>query len=260
MTQPHFLSLGLLLLLTLAAAPVLAQPPAASAQCFESGGKRVRVDLYEPVPVAGPRPMIVVLYGAGGILNDGPDMRRLARRLAEAGNAVAIVHYFNRTGTVVILRDAIMRQHFDAWLDTVRAGIRWARARQGRDAAPIGVYGYSLGAFLALAAASDNPDVGAVVEQAGGIWYGQSGRLRRLPPVLLMHGESDRRVAFDKYPKALLALLRPRGSVAGTRFFPGEGHRFGPAAREQAHEEVVRFFARKLRPARTAGTAHLSAR
>ena len=45
-----------------------------------------------------------------------------------------------------------------------------------------------LGAFLALAAASNNPHVGAVVEQDGGLWNGKESRVRHLPATLVRSG------------------------------------------------------------------------
>ena len=152
----------------------------------QSGGHRIRIDKYA-TSRSGQQPAILVLHGAGGTLLDGPEMRRVARQLAEAGNTVYLVHYFNRTGTIVAL-DAGMQKNFPAWLATVRDCIKFAQTGQRRSVA-VGIYGYSLGGFLALSAASDNPAVGAVVEQAGGIWNGKAELIKHMPPVLVVHGE-----------------------------------------------------------------------
>lgn len=219
-----------------------------ASQRFTSGGRTIRVDCLEPT-APGSHPAILVLHGAGGTIFDGPEMRRVAARLAAAGNAAYVVHYFNRTGDFAV-RDARMQENFDRWLDTVREAIRWA---QGQGAAPVtgarpvGVYGYSLGAFLALAAASDNPRVGAVVEHAGGIWNGKQERIGRMPPVLLVHGRADGRVPFTRYALPLVDVLKRRGATFETRFVPGETHRFTTAAQAQVREEAVAFFARRLR-------------
>jgi dienelactone hydrolase len=191
----------------------------------------------------GKHPAILVLHGAGGTLLDGPEMRRVARQLAEAGNTVYLVHYFNRTGTVFGF-DAGMQQNFSAWLATVRDCIKFAQ--QDSNEPSVGIYGYSLGGFLALAAASDNPMVGAVVEHAGGIWNGQAKRIKHMPPVLVVHGEGDQRVPFQKYAQPLVAVLRERGATPTVRFFPGEGHVFTASAMAIVRAKAVEFFRQLL--------------
>lgn len=204
----------------------------------------VRADRFEQHG-AGKRPVVIVLHGAGGTLLDGPEMRRVARYLAEAGNAVYLVHYFERTGTL-FARDAVMQAHFNEWLETVRdsvAAVQLAR----NDKRPVGIYGYSLGACLALLASSDNPRVGAVVEHAGGIWNGRFERVGKMPPVLMIHGKRDARVPFEKYCKPLIPVLRAHSATVQTRIFPDEGHGFTQAAMEQVRSDAAAFFRRHLR-------------
>jgi len=82
------------------------------------------------------RPAILVLHGAGGTLLDGPEMRRVARELAGAGNAVYLVHYFESTGTL-FARDASMEKNFGTWLQTVLDSIG-AIQEARRDSSPVG--------------------------------------------------------------------------------------------------------------------------
>jgi len=209
----------------------------------QSDGNRIRIDKYAP-PRSGKHPAILVLHGAGGTLLDGPEMRRVARQLAEAGNTVYLVHYFNRTGTIVAL-DAGMQKNFPVWLATVRDCINFAQ-QDSANRSPVGIYGYSLGGFLALAAASDNSAVGAVVEHAGGIWNGKTERIKQMPPVLVVHGEGDRRVPFQKYAQPLVAIMRDRGAPPKVRFFPGEGHVFTAVAMASVRAAAVEFFHQHL--------------
>jgi dienelactone hydrolase len=222
---------------------VEASHPIASRISVQSDGHRIRVDKYATTRT-GKHPAILVLHGAGGTLLDGPEMRRVARQLADAGNTVYLVHYFNRTGTIVAL-DAGMQKNFPAWLATVRDCIRFAQ-QDSTNPSPVGIYGYSLGGFLALAAASDNPAVGAVVEHAGGIWNGKTERIKHMPPVLVVHGEEDRRVPFQKYATPLVAVLRERGATPTVRFFPGEGHVFTTVAMSSVRAAAVEFFHQHL--------------
>ena len=215
----------------------------ASEIILRAGGSDIRAEVFEQ-SARQERPAILVLHGAGGTLLDGPEMRRLARHLAAEGNAVYLVHYFERTGTL-FARDATMQKNFETWLTTVRDSISAVQVRRG-DISPVGIYGYSLGGFLALAAASDNPRVGAVAEQAGGVWNERMERVRKMPAVLMIHGEGDARVPFEKYARPLVPVLRRRAAALETRFFAGEGHSFTPAAMGQVRAEAARFFRRHL--------------
>lgn len=209
-----------------------------------SAGRWIQIDKYTSPESAKGR-AILVLHGAGGTLFDGPEMRRVARRLAADGNAIYLVHYFNRTGTLFGL-DAGMQRNFPVWLETVRDCVKFVQREHG-DGKPVGIYGYSLGGFLALAAASNNPSVGAVVEHAGGIWNGKEERIKQMPPVLMVHGEEDPRVPFQKYAQPLARLLRRRGSHLETRFFPREKHVFTAAAMTKMREAAAAFFRERLR-------------
>ena len=212
---------------------------------FESGGRKIRADRYSPIATRSGR-TIIVLYGAGGMVFDGPSLRRMARTLVKAGDTVYLLHYYNRTGTIVA-RDAGIERHAKKWAETVRDGIGWAHAREGNGARPLGIYGYSLGGFLAVISASDNPRVGAVAEQAGGMFKGTEKRLGKMPPVLMVHGLEDRRVSFEKYARPFLRVLRARGHRVETHFVPGEGHGFSESAMGIVRAKVAKFFARELR-------------
>ena len=207
---------------------------------FESGSRKIRADRYAPVGPSTHR-AVIVLYGAGGMVFDGPSMKRVARALADVGDAVYLFHYYNRTGTIVAL-DSTMRAHFSEWLATLRDGIRWVHGREEKK--PVGIYGYSLGGFLAIAAASNNPLVGAVAEQAGGIWGEDQERVGKMPPVLMVHGLEDKRVPFEKFAKPLLSVLRKRGGHVETEFVPGEGHVFTEVAMAMVRPKVAKFFRR----------------
>lgn len=205
----------------------------------QSGGHRIRIDKYTISGIAR-RPAVLVLHGAGGTLLDGPEMRRVAHDLAQAGHPVYLVHYFNRTGTIFGL-DSGMQENFAVWLATVRNCIKFAQ-QDSADPLPVGIYGYSLGGFLALSAASGNPAVGAVVEHAGGAWNGKLELFTRMPPVMIVHGEKDRRVPFQKYAQPLVRVLRQRGAIYKTHFFPEEGHVFTSVAMSRVRQDAVEFF------------------
>ncbi len=210
---------------------------------FASGGRQIRIDRYGASP-ASHQPKIIVLHGAGGTLLDGPTMRRMAESLAAAGNMVYLLHYFDCTGTLFGL-DANMQRHFQTWLQTVKEGVAWVQ-RDGDEKAPVGVYGYSLGAFLALAAASNDEKIGAVVEQAGGMWNGNESLICKMAPVLVVHGELDNRVPLARYAAPLLRVLRERGGTVQSRIYPDEGHVFTAAGSARVREQAVTFFSHQF--------------
>jgi dienelactone hydrolase len=246
MTKLRLVAIGVLSL-SFGPGPVISAPetdqPIVTKISLQSGGRAIHIDKYTTWR-SEKRPAILVLHGAGGTLLDGPEMRRVARQLAQAGHPIYLVHYFNRTGTMFGF-DAGMQENFAVWLATVRDCIKFAQ-QDTADSSPVGIYGYSLGGFLALSAASDNPAVGAVVEHAGGAWNGKVELVRRMPPVLIVHGEGDRRVPFQKYAQPLVGALRLRGATFKTRFFPEEGHVFTAPAMSKVRQDAFEFFRQYL--------------
>jgi carboxymethylenebutenolidase len=229
-----------------AARPGKAAPFTVTRKSFGSSGEKILVDVYTP-RASGKHVPILVLHGAGGMLFDGPEMTRVAERLAIAGFQSYQVHYFNRTHTW-FARQEVLLKLFPTWLATVQDAVNWVHA-QRPDAPKIGIFGYSLGAFAAIETARRDPSVGAVVEEAGGFWHGHpEGETRQpLPPMLVIHGSADTRVPNEKYTQPLLEFLRAHHDPFETRLFPGEGHVFSRDAAAKVREAAAEFFTRHLR-------------
>jgi dienelactone hydrolase len=206
----------------------------------------VRVDLYQPSDQE-PHRTILLLYGAGGLAFDGTRMRVTAQRLDRAGYNDYLLNYLDETGAFVAEPWSI-RKNFDEWVETVRHAIAWIQ-KQPRSFAPIGIYGYSLGGFIALEAASDNPQVGAVVDHAGGWAEGDMKPLGRMPPLLLMNGQRDRWVPYKKYVQPLFSYLDQHNIAYESRVFPKQGHKFKPAELEEVRTQAIEFFRQHLKPA-----------
>jgi dienelactone hydrolase len=215
----------------------------------------VRLDLYQPndPPSLGygaadqePHRTILLLYGAGGLAFDGSRMRETAQRLVGAGNIVYLLHYLDETKEFVAEPWSI-RKDFDEWVETVRDAIAWIE-KQPSSSTPIGIYGYSLGGFIAPEAASDNPQVGAVVDFAGG-WESDMKPLGRMPPLLLVNGQRDRWVPYKKYVQSLFSYLEQHNIAYESRVFPNQGHKFKPAELEDVRTQAIEFFRQHLKPA-----------
>lgn len=212
---------------------------------FESAGERIAVDVFMPRGGAARR-AVLVLPGAGGMLFDGPQMRRVARGLAEAGHVACVVHYFNRTRSLIARNDEVMVRNFATWLQTVSHAVDWV-SQEHAGGEPVGVFGYSLGGFLAVAVGSVNRRVGSVVEQAGGIWHRFHEPAHPLPPVLVIHGRRDERVDFETNVNHLRRLAQRDGTPLHVLAFDSESHRFSKAALRKAVEAAAEFFSKTLR-------------
>jgi acetyl esterase/lipase len=107
-------------------------------------GKPLLVDLYLPIGVEKPLPVIVWLHGGGWRIGDrklGPDFRV---RFAERGFAMASIDY-RLSGEAI----------FPAQIHDVKTAIRWLRSvsnEYGLDSGRIGLWGSSAGGHLAALA------------------------------------------------------------------------------------------------------------
>lgn len=210
---------------------------------FQSAGKDVRLEVYLPAGVQS-APALLLLHGASGLYKIDTYIPQLAGVLAEQGFATVLVRYFDATRTVYA-DDATIWKEFETWLATIGDAVTEVGQLPEVDGERIGMVGYSLGAYLALALASRDRRVKAVVEFAGGMDATFAKGVQHLPPTLLVHGEADRRVPFDRATE-LQAVLARLGTQHETRFYPGEGHFFSPAAGLDALEAAVVFLQRHL--------------
>jgi dienelactone hydrolase len=188
---------------------------------FQSGGKSIRVDAYLPETSASGVPAVVALHGAGGNV---AGMERYASALAAEGFAVYVLHYFDRTGTVSADKPAIFR-NFPVWMKTLWDAISFVETQPPVDRSRIALLGFSLGAYLSLATSAIDPRVRVVVEFFGGMPKEMNLFMRRLCPVLILHGEADATVPVAE-AYHLQKLLEKKGIPYEMKIYSGEGHGF----------------------------------
>jgi carboxymethylenebutenolidase len=212
-----------------------------SQQTFESGNKPIRLDAYLP-DAPGRLPAVLALYGSGGGIEG---MNEPASMLAAQGFAVFVLHYFDRTGTTYVADKQTIFRHFPAWGKTVWDAISHIEKSPAVDATNIGLLGFSLGAYLALSLASVDPRVKAVVEFFGGFPKEMRLFMRRMCPVLILHGEADPTVpvqeAYD-----LQNLLEKKGMPYEIKVYPGVGHGFDSVTGRDAGIRSLRFLQKHL--------------
>jgi len=210
---------------------------------FESGGKSIRLDAHLPDNASAPLPAVIALYGAGGNVSG---MERYAGVLAAQGFAVYLLHYFDRTGTEFADRQIIFR-NFPLWMKTLWDAISFVEKQPQVDAGRIALLGFSLGAYLSLATSAIDPRVKIVVEFFGGMPKEMKLFMRRLCPVLILHGEDDVTVPVEEAYN-LQKLLEKKNIPYEIKIYPKVGHGFETETWKDAGQRSLQFLQKHLNP------------
>lgn len=189
---------------------------------FESGGKAIAMDCFVPEGNGQRHPAVIGLHGSGG---GHASMAEHARMLAGRGFAVYVPHYFDRTATTGVADKATAVRNFPAWGKTLWDAITFVERQEAVDGGRIGLLGFSLGAYLAMSVAVVDPRVRAVVEFFGGLPKEMKFFMRRLCPVLILHGEEDATVPVEE-AHHLREVLEKRHVAYELQIYPGVGHGF----------------------------------
>jgi carboxymethylenebutenolidase len=213
-------------------------------ESFTSGGRNIRVDTFAP-RAPGRYPAVLVLHSAAGMLAGKRELVDFSRQLAAQGHVAFLVHYFHRTGTL-IAGDRAIAELPPVWIETVRHAVDFAAAHPKVNSGAIGIFGFSLGAYLAVAESSLDPRVDAIVEVAGGIFEGFEPRMRRVPQMLILHGRADERVPVARAYE-LQKAARRLGVTPRLKIYEGEGHRLSQAASQDAAQRALAFFHEHLK-------------
>jgi len=196
-------------------------PITESQSTFDSGGKSIRMDCFVPSSNGDRFPAVISLHGSGG---GYAGMSEPARLLAQQGFAVYILHYFDRTGTTFADKQTIFK-NFPIWIKTLWDAVSYVEKQPQVDTERIGLMGFSLGAYLSLSAAAIDKRVRAVVEFFGGLPKEMKLFMRRLCPVLILHGDADPTVPVEE-AYHLKQVLEKKGIPYEMQIYPGAGHGF----------------------------------
>ena len=213
---------------------------------FVSGGKTIAIDRFlpeshDPQSNAQCFPAVISLHGSGG----GHDtLAETARALAAQGFCVYVPHYFDRTGTTEAQMPA-MFLNFPLWMKTLWDVVSLVANQPAVDGERIGLLGFSLGGYLALSLACIDPRIRAVAEYFGGLPREIRPFMRRLPPVLILHGGADTVVPVAE-AYSLQKALEERKVSYEIHIYPGEGHHFTPEARANADPRMHAFLQKYL--------------
>ena len=209
---------------------------------FQCGGQLIHLDAYLPETLDGPVPAIIALHGAGGNVSG---VERYASMLAAEGFAVYLLHYFDRTGSEPADLQS-MKSNFPLWMKTLWDAISFIETQPQVDPERIALLGFSLGAYLSLANSAVDHRVKAVVEFFGGMPKEMKLFMRRLCPVLILHGEADPTVPVEEAYQ-LQKLLEKKGIAYEIKIYPGAGHGFESEIWSDASLRSLRFLRKYLK-------------
>jgi dienelactone hydrolase len=208
---------------------------------FESGGKDIRLDCFLPIGNGQRFPAVIGLHGSGG---GYASMGEPATLLAAQGFAVYVLHYFDRTATTQTDRAVIFR-HFPVWMKTLWDSVSFVARQPHVDAERIGLLGFSLGAYLSLSQAAIDSRIRAVVEFFGGLPKEMKFFMRRLCPVLILHGDADHTVPVEEAYQ-LQRVLEKKRIAYEMQIYPGAGHGFSGEIWRDAGLRTLGFLKKHL--------------
>jgi carboxymethylenebutenolidase len=181
---------------------------------------------YFRAPGEAPRPSILLLHGARGFDAQIADYDRYCSELANNGMDAYLVYYYSvndqhsmASGTDVFI------DRFAAWarlVDDLAGDLLAAKQSNGK----VGLIGFSNGGFLAAGAGALDPRINAAVIYYGAVPFPIIDRVRRFPPLLILHGDADTIITVDR-GKELASLAKDMGGSADLVIYPGATHGFG---------------------------------
>ena len=218
---------------------------------FESGGANIRLDSFLPSANGHRIPAVIALHGSGG---GHATMSEPAMLLAQQGFAVYVLHYFDRTGNVNIDGLQTIFRHYPAWMKTLWDSVSFVSRQPQADPERIGLLGFSLGAYLSLSASAIDSRVKVVVDFFGGMPKEMKFFMRRLCPVLILHGEQDQTVPVSE-AYHLQQLLEKKQIPYEMQIYAGAGHGFTGEIWRDAGLRTLAFLRRYLASETTAASS-----
>jgi carboxymethylenebutenolidase len=205
---------------------------------------------------ADKRASVILLHGLHGFERRLSAYERYASALTAKGIDAYFLRYltaadtelFNSKATDQRHREAYETRRFNDWAKRVSAVVTAILARPDTSHR-IGLLGFSLGGFVAAGTAARDQRIDALAVLYGGMPSAMISGVKHLPPLIELHGEADRNVAFTE-GEQLVKLGKQLGAEAKQIPYPGKGHGFDfsesdPMAAD-AIGRVVRFFEARL--------------
>jgi putative phosphoribosyl transferase len=194
-----------------------------------------------------PDPRGVVLFAHGsGSSRHSPRNRYVARVLREAGFGTLLMDLLTREEEAVDDITAHLRFDIDMLATRLVAATDWLEREPDTRGLPVGYFGASTGAGVALVAAAMRPgDVRAVVSRGGRPdLAGRALPAVRAPTLLIVGGHDEPVIELNERARA---QMRARTRLV---IVPGATHLFeGPGTLEQVAQLAAEWFTTNLQPA-----------
>jgi dienelactone hydrolase len=187
---------------------------------------------------------IVILHGAGGLHSDLPRYETQAYQLASRGYHVVMPNYYSASNRSFRESPLITER----WRQVADDAVAFAGGLPGVSPDRVGIWGYSLGGFLAIDSTLDGGPARAVIAVGAGGRAGRLGGGRHPSPVLMIAGDQDPVVpitAVNEWADS----LRARDVPVSVETLDTAKHFFDPPTWCEVFQHTRTFFDRQLLPA-----------
>jgi dipeptidyl aminopeptidase/acylaminoacyl peptidase len=213
--------------------------------------KIVQIELYIP-DGPKPHPLLLLLHGSAGVYTRNGSSAPIADNFGEKTFAqhcyvVALPHYLQAVGLQSIYSTTEIEKDFPLFLTTVHTILDSERSEPFVDSKFIGLYGESLGGFLAVAISMTDPTIGALSEYGAGLPPGVTFTVKNRLPALLQHGQLDNIVSVSQ-ALALRHYLHSQGCPVRYIQYPSESHYFSTNGRKSLLLQTLTFFDQVFQP------------
>ena len=198
---------------------------------FLSHGKPVSCAVYDPHHAAA---TLLFLRGSGN--GDVTLARMEALFFAEHGFRVLLPEYMTVTSNATLTP-----ANYRRWAEVVEDIVGELRGRTAGKDKKLALAGQSLGASVALIAASRRLPVDAMAEWSGQLPNQFFSQVQGLPPLLILHGEQDQQVPIVA-ARQLTRLCQLHDFVCETQIYAGEDHIFSARITDSANQRALAFY------------------
>lgn len=187
------------------------------------------------------RGLVLFAHGSGSSQHS-PRNQRVAECLHDVGLATLLFDLLCPDEEPADAFNASLRFDISLLAGRLRAATRWVREHPDLGGLPLGYFGASTGAAAALVAATEEPDIAAVVTRGGRPDLAEAALPALRSPTLLIVGGNDKVVAASNLEA--WARLRCEKSI---ETIPGAGYLFEePGALDNVAALAARWFSEYL--------------
>lgn len=190
-------------------------------------------------PGDAPRPAVLLLHGSLDFTHQMPGYTRFAGALAASGLDAYLVHYYSGADlTGIHTGQNMFAVRLPAWSKLV-SEVAGAVAKAPNCTGKVGLIGFSNGGLLAVAVTAQDPRFAAAVIYYGGMPKLAQSDIKRLPPLLIFHGDADKAMP-TKTSEILADRARRIGAPCEMVVYPGEAHDFAMRRSEATTDALAR--------------------